>query len=610
MYNLEYILEITPILDYDDYIITGWGVKAFKDKKSGNYILDAEMYNIVVKTKDKKNQIEILKEDRKSIERLLKENKRQEKLEKKKQDAEWRQKQAEKEQKEKEKEQKQKEKEKNQAEKKTKKDKKQAERDELNRSWKSWKCNKYHDQVRACVNYYYELYSNVIDINKWYKDRGKLLNDSEDTDKTNSDKEESIIPWLPDKEDNYKRYEKDYVLDKINYAPTGVLIGYEDNWEQNPWHRQMWEYILEHPNGPYIFDSNENKLKPDTNYCKDNIIINLDKETQQAIKNAEKNINNEFLSGGEPNTIFKTEEELEIERQYVRAMSQASKDWQLASQTKEVKTDEYQVLVFDFKNYQYINVNNEELHVTKRKAIYNENKSVQENLNGMMSGVSSSISMIDQIITPKLTTYLTTYISNTLMTYTQQAIVQMLSFDPSEIASLAGKLTPNYIKIPSKILKELLTSTENTSQKQNEELEKEVISKINAMIEEGTGGISNFVMKLLEKSNNTIGAISYYSQMGPAWLNDRLNIEVTNILNGGFEYIGKARDFVELQKNKMIENISDNMARKLAIKANNKMEKEIKAKLDAANNKKQEAISKAKVNTLNAKVKILGILGL
>ena len=71
----------------------------------------------------------------------------------------------------------------------------------------------------------------------------------------------------------------------------------------------------------------------------------------------------------------------------------------------------------------------------------------------------------------------------------------------------------------------------------------------------------------------------------------------------------EARNAVNKEKEKFIQNIGDKMGKKLAKKVNDESKKGLKTQLDEVEKKKQEAISKAKTLIINVKLKLFALIG-
>lgn len=505
-------------------------------------------------------------------------------------------------------------------EKNAKKQEKQDAKDlKEQRTWNHWYCDKHHSHVKAAVNQYYTMFKNVINDDAWNEGRGKEIQEQNGVEvKLEKANEAELIPSGPlvlvPKYKSYdveiKPYENDYKAEyKKNSRGFDEIVS--DNWD-NCWHRDRWEYILLHKNGPGKKNGSkgealsENEAKEDPIFKK-GVVDNLDLDTQIAIREVKKDFNDDFLMGNETNDVFKSDVEIQNERDYNASMTTASQQWQNSNQTKQQDTSTPDVYLYN--SYTGEIIKSTEFKGLVVKNIYNDSNSVQDNLKGAAVGINSSLNMINEIITPKLVTYVTTYMTNVVATYTQRAVVQMLSFDAQEIVSMATKLMPNYIKTPAAIMKELLSTTEDISKIEIELKQNEMMSKFNNILGKKAAMISDAALKGLEKCNNEIAAVSYYTQMGPAWVNDKIEKVINESLKFTLGYIGKARDFVDKEKNKLVYNLSNEMSKQLALKANKALETTTKEKLDQIENKKQMALNKAKTMITKAKLMLFALIG-
>ena len=444
--------------------------------------------------------------------------------------------------------------------------------------WKRYDCDNYNYLCKAAVNDYYSQYYKLIDRVKWFADRGEPV----DENKTEEEKEKEKVENAQDggvknppkqpKSDLYIDYTNDF---KQTFDKDGNVTG--NNWNDSKcWHHKIWNYILEHPNGPGLnAEGKEDKNDPFYKQPFDKA-AGIDKE----LKQVENDTNSNFLDGYNPN-IFQSENDLAAERSYKMSMTAASNEFQ-----------QYQNGLggMSFE---------EQAEVT----------TVSQNLQGISRGLTNSLNVIDQIITPKLTTYITDYMSGVLMSYTQEAVVEMLSFDMQQIVEMGMKLVPDYIKSPSEMLKELLSDNEAISDNEIKNAEEELRNKFNEKLSYGAAGISKYATEQLQKVNKELSMISYYSQMGPAWVNDKVEKAVSASLNFSMKYIGSARDSVIKERNKFVESASRNLAQRVAIQEGKKLEVLTKKKIDDANQKKAEALSMAKTQIQQAKMVIFGLLG-
>ncbi len=608
-------------LDYKNYVKVGFGYKAYYDRNSGKYVLSSIGYSNYQLSKGIKDDKEAAKLANRRAKEAEREKKRQEKEDERQKKLEDYQKTEEYKEKEKKRQQKEEDKAKKQEKKENKRKEKEAEKEEKRkRTWNGWYCDKHHEYVKTAVNQYYIKYYDTINETKWLEGRGNIIPQYEERKlKKGEEKEEGTDKEYIEKEENgavqiyvkspksveYEQYENDF---KVTYSKQ--KYGQQessDNWD-NCWHRTIWDYILEHPNGPGTGIEGEN----DPMYKKSTV---EQAGVGQEVASVQVNTNSDFLNGKE-NNIYRSEAEIEMERSYKQAMTDASEDWENSNQTKRTQSTTVRIWTYDENtlsikegNMNISGLTDTGLDITTNKTLYNEGATVQENLSGMTTSLTNSLNMIDQIITPKLVTYIGNYMATTVMTYTQKAMVDMMSFDPSEIVSLATQLMPNYITTPGQMMQMLLNNNDSISDNEIKKAEEEMMNKFNDKLAAGTAGIAKFANKQLEKCNNEIGMLSYYMQLGPAWVDQKIDKIVSSSLDTTLKYIGTTRDSVIKERNKFIKNVADNMARKLARQTNKKLETMTKQKIDELNTKKTEALAKADTMIQKAKLIIFGLLG-
>lgn len=240
---------------------------------------------------------------------------------------------------------------------------------------------------------------------------------------------------------------------------------------------------------------------------------------------------------------------------------------------------------------------------------YKENSSIGENLSGTAAGIGAAANLINNVVTPNLVTYVTSYVTNVVMSYMTEATTEMLSFDPSIITSKAAGFMQNYILGPSEILKELTNPRESLNDLKVEDAQNELFGKISEKINEKVGKVTGEITKKLETIQPTIASISYYSQMGPAWMQSKIDLAIQKIVENCCSEIGKARDNLIAEKNKLIDNIADKKAKELGEKANDKVKKASKDTIDKANKAKQDAMNKVKTQIINVKLKLFALIG-
>lgn len=228
---------------------------------------------------------------------------------------------------------------------------------------------------------------------------------------------------------------------------------------------------------------------------------------------------------------------------------------------------------------------------------------------GILNGVNAANNLIDSVITPKLVTYVTSYVTNIVMSYMTQSVTEMLSFDGSKIISYASKLMPNYLLSAGDILQNLLKTRESMNDELLNDTQQQLFNKVNDEISKQVGNITDIVNKQLEKIGPTISNISYYSQMGPAWMSSKLDLATSKIIEQSMKTIGDGRDRVIKQRDELIERVADAEAKKLAEKQNDKLQKQTKDQLDELEKKKQDAMNKVKTQLINVKLKLFAIIG-
>ena len=236
-------------------------------------------------------------------------------------------------------------------------------------------------------------------------------------------------------------------------------------------------------------------------------------------------------------------------------------------------------------------------------------RSVSENMSGIATGISNSAQLINDLITPNLANYVMSYVSNELTSYMTEVITDMVSFDGSRIMSYATALMPNYLLQAGTIMNELLKPRELLNDLLVDDMQKELIDKFNKIIGDKIKVVTDKVNEGLEKVAPAIADIAYYSQMGPVWVQDKIDIAVNQAVESPKKGMTIARNAVNKEKDKFVENIGNKLAKKLADKVNAKTKEELKDKLDEVEKKKQEAIAKAKTLVINVKLKLFALIG-
>lgn len=287
------------------------------------------------------------------------------------------------------------------------------------------------------------------------------------------------------------------------------------------------------------------------NYQQSGMISGLDNETISALKQVKKNFNDEFMNGSSTS---------------------------------------------GFRQYTY----------TGNKSYL---ASSGENLSGVLNGINNAQQLIDKVITPKLISYVTAYVSNVVMSYMSNAITDMLSFDAGAIPTKAAEIMQEYIIGPGQIMQELLKTRESMNDELMQETQMQMINKINDKIGEGVGKVTDEINKIMDDINPTIAEISYYSQMGPVWVQSKLDLATQKIVENALSGIGQARDKLNKIKEDAIENMAEQKGKDLANKANDKIKRGLKDKLDEVNKQKQDAMNKVKTQIINVKLKLFALIG-
>jgi len=287
------------------------------------------------------------------------------------------------------------------------------------------------------------------------------------------------------------------------------------------------------------------------NYQQSGMISGLDNETISALKQVQKNFNDEFMNGSSTSGFKKYEK---------------SKD-------------------------------------------KNDLASSGENLSGVLNGINNTQQIIDSIITPKLVSYVTAYVSNVVMSYMSNAITDMLSFDAGAIPTKAAEIMQEYIIGPGQIMQELLKTRESMNDELMQETQMQMINNVNAKIGEGVGKVTDEINKIMDDINPTIAEISYYSQMGPVWVQSKLDLATQKIVENALSGIGQARDKINKMKEDAIENMAEQKGKDQANKTNDKVKRGLKDKLDEVNKQKQDAMNKVKTQITNVKLKLFALIG-
>lgn len=210
---------------------------------------------------------------------------------------------------------------------------------------------------------------------------------------------------------------------------------------------------------------------------------------------------------------------------------------------------------------------------------------------------------------PALATYVLSYVTNIVTSYLTQATVDMLSIDASQIATNAAKKMPSFIKSPGEIMGELLKDAEDIMEELNKQGDLNVVNSLNNMVGDQVGKLTNKINDKLSYVNDTIGDISKYAYMGPAWMKSKIDLATKKIIESSCKEIGKTRDSVKQNVQDQIDTMAEGMAEKMADDANTKVKEQSKEKIDKANKEKAKATTKAKTAITNAKLKLMALIG-
>ena len=239
----------------------------------------------------------------------------------------------------------------------------------------------------------------------------------------------------------------------------------------------------------------------------------------------------------------------------------------------------------------------------------NSNKSTGENLQSITQGITNSAQLINNIITPKLTTYVTSYVTEVVMSYMSDAMVSMLSFDPGNIMAYAMAMMPNYLIDTGQIMNELLKPSESINEeKANQELNK-LTDEINKTINDKVGVVTDEINKKLSYINDEIGSIAFYATQGPAFVQQKIDLYIKKTVETCFKGIAKARDTVNDEKDKVIKSIGNKMGEQVAKKTNEKLKNQTKDQLMQIEQKKKDAMNKVKTQIINVKLKLMALIG-
>lgn len=236
-------------------------------------------------------------------------------------------------------------------------------------------------------------------------------------------------------------------------------------------------------------------------------------------------------------------------------------------------------------------------------------QSVGENMSGIANGIANSAQLINSVITPNLVSYTVSYVTNVLTSYMTETITSMVSFDGSAIISYAGQMMPNYLLSAGDILNNLLQPRELLNDLQIQDLQNKLFEQINNVIGDKIKVVTDKINTGLEKVAPAIADISYYSQLGPAWVQSKIDLAIAQAVETPIKGMTEAREAVNKQKEELIKNIGNKMGKQLADKTNKKIKETTKDKLDKVEKTKAEAMAKAKTLLINVKLKLFAIIG-
>lgn len=211
--------------------------------------------------------------------------------------------------------------------------------------------------------------------------------------------------------------------------------------------------------------------------------------------------------------------------------------------------------------------------------------------------------------TPQLVSYVTSYITESVMSYLSKAITDMLSIDIGQIQSYATSLMPNFLLSPGVIMKELLTPKESIMEETTKVSDLNFINDINKNIGSHVSKLSYSINGKLSKVSKSIEDISYYSSMGPMWMKNKIDVESNKIIESCHKEIAQKRDTVKTNIQKQINIAGEKLGQRLANKVNNKTKEGTKEQLDKINIQKQKAMNKAKTAIIDAKLKLMALIG-
>ena len=238
-----------------------------------------------------------------------------------------------------------------------------------------------------------------------------------------------------------------------------------------------------------------------------------------------------------------------------------------------------------------------------------ETNSTGENLAIISESVASSMQLIDTLITPKLVSYVSSYMTNVLSSYLTECITDMISFDAGAITSYASKMIPKYLIGGGEILGKLLKSRETMNDELLKDTQLKMIESINDSLSTHVEKITTSIHNELDKIGPQIKSIAKYSQMGPVWVQQKIDLAIKKTMETSLNAMGEIRDSVNLKKEAYIQNLGDKLGKQLAAKTNEKLKTKSKEQLDKIEEQKQKAISKAKTMIINVKMKLFALIG-
>lgn len=238
-----------------------------------------------------------------------------------------------------------------------------------------------------------------------------------------------------------------------------------------------------------------------------------------------------------------------------------------------------------------------------------ETNSTGENLAIISESVASSMQLIDTLITPKLVSYVSSYMTNVLSSYLTECITDIISFDAGAITSYATKMIPKYLIGSGEIIGELLKSRETMNDELLKDTQLQMIESINDSLSAQVEKITTSIHSELDKIAPQIKSIAKYSQMGPVWVQQKIDLAINKSMETSLRAMTEVRNSVNAQKEAYIQNLGVKLGEQLAAKTNEKLKTKTKEQMDNIEEQKQKAISKAKTMIINVKMKLFALIG-